>query len=57
MTATRPALIWVGLAIVYVVWGSTYLGIRITVEKLPPFASAAARFAVAAAVLAVPPSR
>ncbi|MFC6019058.1 EamA family transporter [Plantactinospora solaniradicis] len=49
----RSALIWVALAIVYVVWGSTYLGIRITVETLPPLLSAAARFAVAAGVLAL----
>lgn len=53
MSATRPALVWAGLAIVYVVWGSTYLGIRITVETLPPLVSAAARFTAAAVVLAV----
>lgn len=47
----RSALIWMALAIVYVVWGSTYLGIRITVETLPPLLSAAARFVVAAGVL------
>jgi drug/metabolite transporter (DMT)-like permease len=43
--------VWAGLAIVYVVWGSTYLAIRVTVETLPPLLSAAARFAAAAAVL------
>ncbi|SDY18070.1 Threonine/homoserine efflux transporter RhtA [Micromonospora pattaloongensis] len=51
--ATSPGLIWLALAIVYVVWGSTYLGIRIAVETMPPFLSAAARFATAALVLAV----
>ncbi|GAA3781145.1 drug/metabolite exporter YedA [Plantactinospora mayteni] len=50
---TRSALIWIALGIVYLVWGSTYLGIRVTVETLPPLLSAAARFAVAAGVLAV----
>ncbi|MGI5212661.1 EamA family transporter [Plantactinospora sp. CA-290183] len=49
----RPALVWAALAVVYVVWGSTYLGIRITVETLPPLLSAAVRFVVAAAVLAL----
>lgn len=49
----RAGLLWVGLAIVYVVWGSTYLAIRISVETLPPFLSAAARFGTAAVVLAV----
>ncbi|NJP30520.1 EamA family transporter [Micromonospora sp. HSS6-12] len=39
--------------LVYVLWGSTYLGIRITVESLPPLASAALRFATAGLVLAV----
>jgi drug/metabolite transporter (DMT)-like permease len=32
---------------VYVVWGSTYLAIRVTVETLPPLLTAAARFLVA----------
>jgi len=39
------------LAIVYVVWGSTYLAIRVTVETLPPLLSAGIRFASAGAVL------
>jgi drug/metabolite transporter (DMT)-like permease len=51
--AARPALVWLALLIVYVVWGSTYLAIRVTVETLPPLLSAAARFAAAAVVLAV----
>ncbi|MCI4063351.1 EamA family transporter [Micromonospora sp. R77] len=50
---TRPALIWTALILVYVLWGSTYLSIRIAVESLPPLASAALRFAAAALVLAV----
>jgi drug/metabolite transporter (DMT)-like permease len=47
-----PALIWAALAVVYVVWGSTYLAIRVAVETMPSFLSAAARFAVAGVVLA-----
>lgn len=35
----------------YVVWGSTYLGIRFAVETLPPFLLAGARFAVAGGVM------
>jgi len=34
----------VAFAILYVVWGSTYLGIRVAIETLPPFFMAAARF-------------
>ena len=30
-------LVVVALVIVYVVWGSTYLGIRVVVEEAPPF--------------------
>jgi drug/metabolite transporter (DMT)-like permease len=41
------------LVIVYVVWGSTYLGIRIAVETLPPLISAGMRFAAAGLILAV----
>ncbi|MGW1058619.1 EamA family transporter [Micromonospora rubida] len=49
----RPALIWTALTVVYVLWGSTYLGIRVAVESLPALTSASLRFAAAAAVLAL----
>ena len=38
------------LATIYVVWGSTYLAIRVMVETMPPLLSAGVRFAVAGAV-------
>ncbi|QGV78214.1 EamA family transporter [Streptomyces ficellus] len=44
--------VWAALAIVYVVWGSTYLGIRVVVETMPPFLSAGGRFVVAGVLLA-----
>lgn len=44
--------VWAALGIVYVVWGSTYLGIRIVVETMPPFLSAGTRFVTAGLVLA-----
>lgn len=44
--------VWTALALVYVVWGSTYLGIRIVVETMPPFLSAGARFLTAGVLLA-----
>jgi drug/metabolite transporter (DMT)-like permease len=46
----RAGLVWLALATVYVVWGSTYLGIRIVTESLPAFGSAALRFTLAAAI-------
>jgi len=38
-------------AAVYLVWGSTYLAIRVAVETIPPFFMAATRFAVSGALL------
>jgi drug/metabolite transporter (DMT)-like permease len=45
--------IWAGILVLYVVWGSTYLGIAIAVETLPPFLMAAVRFLVAGTILLV----
>ena len=39
--------IWLALWTVYIVWGSTYLGIRVVVETAPPLISAGARFSCA----------
>ncbi len=38
-------------AAVYVLWGSTYLGIRFSIETLPPFLTQGVRFALAGAVM------
>ncbi|GGT50082.1 drug/metabolite exporter YedA [Streptomyces purpureus] len=46
------AAVWGALAIVYVVWGSTYLGISVVVETMPAFLSGAARFVTAGLLLA-----
>ncbi|WKD32807.1 EamA family transporter [Streptomyces xanthophaeus] len=46
-----PGAVWAALAVVYVVWGSTYLGIRIVVATMPPFLSAGARFITAGLLL------
>jgi drug/metabolite transporter (DMT)-like permease len=43
--------VWAALVAVYIVWGSTYLAIRVTVETIPPLLSAAVRFLVAGAIL------
>ncbi len=45
--------IWSALAVVYLVWGSTYLAIRFAVETTPPFLMAAARFIVSGGCLLV----
>src|SRR5215212_8122752 len=38
---------------VYLVWGSTYFAIKITVRTLPPFLSAGGRFLLAGSLLAL----
>ena len=49
--STSSLAIWSALAAVYVIWGSTYLAIAITVQTLPPLLSAGLRFCVAGVVL------
>jgi drug/metabolite transporter (DMT)-like permease len=49
--AASRAHVWVALGIVYVVWGSTYLAIRIMVETVPPLLGAGVRFFTAGALL------
>ena len=42
----RAPSVWTAILILYVVWGSTYLGIRVAIESIPPFLMASTRFAV-----------
>lgn len=49
---TQPrVLIPLALLALYVIWGSTYLGIRFALESYPPFLLAGLRFLVASALL------
>ena len=47
------AQVAVGLGVVYVVWGSTYLGIRVVVQEMPPFLAMGARFLLSGTLLAL----
>jgi drug/metabolite transporter (DMT)-like permease len=47
---SRTALI-VAFAAIYLIWGSTYLAIRVAVETMPPFLMAGTRFVIAGALL------
>jgi len=47
----QPGTVWLGLLVLYVVWGSTYLAIAVAVETIPPFLMAGARFSMAGAAL------
>jgi drug/metabolite transporter (DMT)-like permease len=43
--------VWTALGAVYVIWGSTYLAIRVMVETVPPLLGAGVRFVLAGALL------
>jgi drug/metabolite transporter (DMT)-like permease len=49
--SARDSRVVLALGIVYVVWGSTYLAIRWSLETIPPFTMASARYLVAGGVL------
>lgn len=52
MTRRRRTLaVAAALATVYVVWGSTYLGIALAIKTMPPLLMAGARFALAGGLL------
>ncbi len=53
MKPAPAALVWIALGVVYVVWGSTYLAIRVVVETMPPLLSAGVRFLIAGSVFYV----
>lgn len=47
---SRTALI-LAFATIYLIWGSTYLGIRVAIETMPPFLMAGVRFIIAGGIL------
>ncbi len=47
----QPLKIWAGLITLYLIWGSTYLGIRFLVECVPPFMASGARNFLAGLIL------
>lgn len=48
----RRLLPWLSLLVIYVVWGSTYLAIRVAVRDVPPMAAACLRFFASGAAMA-----
>ncbi|MEO7664401.1 MAG: EamA family transporter [Candidatus Limnocylindrales bacterium] len=53
MPSRRPSSLqlWAAMATIYVLWGSTYLGIAVAIESMPPFLMAAIRFVIAGLIL------
>jgi drug/metabolite transporter (DMT)-like permease len=43
--------LWANMAVIYVIWGSTYFGIAVAIRTIPPFLMASIRFAVAGLIL------
>lgn len=50
-SAVYTPLVLTALGLVYVVWGSTYFGIKVAIETLPPLGMLGIRFLVAGALL------
>lgn len=44
-------LVWLALGTVYLLWGSTYLGIKVAVESLPPLIMSGVRFLTAGLIV------
>jgi drug/metabolite transporter (DMT)-like permease len=51
---TPRVLVPLALVGIYLIWGSTYLAIRVAVGGYPPFVMAAVRFAIAGALMLAP---
>jgi drug/metabolite transporter (DMT)-like permease len=49
---THRGRVWVALATVYLIWGSTYLGIELTGETIPPLFAVGVRFVFAGLLMA-----
>jgi drug/metabolite transporter (DMT)-like permease len=50
---SRGAKVWTALVTVYIIWGSTYLGIAYAGETIPPLFAASTRFITAGALMTV----
>lgn len=50
---TKQLKVIIAFALVYVIWGSTYLAIRFGIETIPPFLMVGTRFVIAGAALYV----
>ena len=52
-TVRSGPLLWANLVIVWIVWGSTYIGILFATETIPPFVAMGSRFLVAFVIMAL----
>ena len=40
-SSASPLAVWAGIVLLYVVWGSTYLGMKLAIDTLPVFVTRA----------------
>jgi drug/metabolite transporter (DMT)-like permease len=50
---SQGSRVWTALVVVYILWGSTYLGIAIAGETIPPLFAASTRFIASGAIMAL----
>ncbi len=53
MAAPKRSRVIIAFAALYLIWGSTFLGIRFAIETIPPFLMAGARFVAAGLIMYV----
>src|SRR5881409_855978 len=53
MAAPKRSLVVIAFAALYLIWGSTFLGIRFAIETIPPLLMAGARFVAAGLIMYV----
>jgi drug/metabolite transporter (DMT)-like permease len=51
MAAPKRTLVIIAFAALYVIWGSTYLGIKFSIQTIPPFLMAGGRFVLAGFIM------
>jgi drug/metabolite transporter (DMT)-like permease len=49
---TQSTRVWTALVVVYILWGSTYLGIAVAGETIPPLFAVSTRFIAAGSIMA-----
>ena len=49
---TKGTRVWIALVVVYILWGSTYLGIAVAGETIPPLFAVSTRFIAAGGIMA-----
>lgn len=52
MTPAAPRAAWLAFGVVCVVWGTTYFGIKVALETVPPFLMGGIRYVIAGGMLA-----